>query len=288
MKNKVRYILLTLFMLVVSMAFVSAACTDADVSDGSDYMQINSSAYSTIPITGDEIWSAWEFFTPRLNFTATVTDTIIGKAANAASQLNWLTPLTPASVVVKNGSDTVSATNYTVELAAGYTNRWQINYTDAKYTSDSLTVTFTRTFIKNHDDIYLTPTDIKLGSTFADFITETSATAPAQNKLFKTNEASAGASINKTNWAVGWKLTHQKCATIVENDGIAALSSFAGWLPLIATVFAAGIILSLLYLLSHPEAASSINLMSIVQFGTIVIITTIVLGLGVVILSNMV
>ena len=232
-----------MFMFVVLSISVLGACTYSTYEDGSDYFGISSSYVNTTLINSNQKWIDWAFFTPRLNFTRNVTDFFYGANKGSYSYFSWKTPLNFSSTLtVKNGSNVVSPTNYSLINISATT--WVLNWSDGRYNTTLLNVSFNRTFIKNVDDIVLAPENIYLGATRSSFLVESTPVAYGDDKEFQftlPSPGQLGEFINVSNWAVGWDVTNQTC-TLGDDGCSAGASSIWG---LLAMIVVAGFLLYL-------------------------------------------
>jgi hypothetical protein len=87
----------------------------------------------------------------------------------------------------------------------------RINWTDNRYQGQDLVVNFTRTFVKNVDDIVVSPASIYTATSAANWLSTNTPATYGDDKTFRFNAASLGASVNNTNWAVGWENSNTVC-----------------------------------------------------------------------------
>lgn len=219
MNHSKLFILLALF---ISLSFaVSAACdsglySEVTSSDGTDYMGVNTAIANTTVMGEDEKFVSYTFFTPRLNFTVPVNESIGGGNNQSYSTLDWiLWTNVSASLVVKNGTDVIDPTNYTLIRITPATGRWGIQWNTGKYNESSSTLYayFNRTFVKNVDDFVASPQTVYAGTNTGYFLTQAGGGSYGADKEFILNGNLLGVFISPSNYAVGWSLTTRTCAT---------------------------------------------------------------------------
>jgi hypothetical protein len=245
MKNTI-WLYSIVFACLLILPIVHADCSVysyTNYTDGStDYFGINTVTDNTTAFGTDNLWLAFTFFTPRANFTSPVNQTITAGANGSTSTLSWVTPINfSTSLVLKNGTDIINSTNYTLVISG--TNRWLIKWNDNQYNNSIISVFFNRTFVKNVDDIVLNASGIYSSITTAYFLTQNTPTAFGDTKTFRFNSALLGNFINNTNWAVGWSYTTRTCVATQVDSG-----AYTGILSTKTTLFAAFGLLAVLLL----------------------------------------
>jgi len=234
---------------------IAGTCSYITGSDGSDYFSISDSGINTTVMGADQLWTGWDYFTPRLNFTRNVSEQFYGTNNGAYSYFSWKTPNNFSTTLqVMNGSNVVSSTNYSLRNLTA--TQWVLDWKDSRYNVTLLTVYFNRVFIKNVDDIVLTPSDIYLGATTSSFLVQSTPVAYGDDKTFQFTMVSPGQLgqfVNVSNWAVGWDYTNRTCAigyNSKASDTIdATIDATAeiptNWLGIIAIIVAASLVITI-------------------------------------------
>jgi hypothetical protein len=213
--NKNIYIGMLMFVCLVGFVSAGQVCTNgvSTTTDGSDYFGISDSGVNTSVVSVDNLWTSWDYFTPRLNFTRNVTEQFYGTMNTTYSYFSWKTPLNfSSSLVVLNGTTVIPASNYSLRNLTA--TQWVLDWKDSRYNTTLVTVYFNRTFIKNVDDIVLNPSAIYIGATRSSFLVESTPTAYGDDKTFQFTTVSPGQLgefINVSNWAIGWNLDVRIC-----------------------------------------------------------------------------
>lgn len=205
---KKQFFIIALMMIIMTTS-VLAAC-GVTTSDGSDFMQINQSSYNTIAMSDNEKFNSFEFFTPRLNFSHTVYENIVGQLNNSNYTISWTmvgndtyTSVNSSFVLLNSSGGTIPATNYTLYSTNNRT--FILNFRTSNYNGTLLLASWTRQFVKNVDDLYLNASGLSSLYSFSTFIQSNSPTSYGDDKSFRPNPSTyAGNSINLSNWAVGW------------------------------------------------------------------------------------
>lgn len=282
MKNKWTMIPILMVMLVLGTQGVLAltSCTgytyDTSGTDGTDYFGITTTAYNTTTMvstdTTDKLWTGFSFFTPRLNVTKAVNETVTGGNTTNPVTLKWKSTETPLEVSVRNGSTVLGTGNYTIY--SGGSNTWILNHTNNNYLGNTLLVVRNRTFVKNVDDIVLNPSDIYTGATTRDFLMYNSTIGYGDTLYFQFNSTSLGRYIIGTNWAVGWTYTTRTCAAIDQ-------TSITGINNAKTTIFAALALLSVLLIIT-----GAFGILKMIQEGSadLTFIATVIIGGGIVLM----
>ena len=204
-----------LFVFVVLSASVLGVCTYTSTGTGSDYFGINTQEYNESAMAVDELWTDWAFFTPRLNFTRIINESITGGVIGSYALSTWYVHDNKcnASLVVRNASSgvVVYATNYTFNYINATTGTFAIYWNVNTYNNTALYYTCNRTFTKNVDDITTPESTINFATTRADWLTENSPSDYGDSKLFKFDSNVYGTLVNVSNWAVGWNYTRADC-----------------------------------------------------------------------------
>jgi hypothetical protein len=210
-----------LMVLALLLPFVNATCTyDSKTDGGADYFGVNTATVNTTVISDTQLFGSYTAFTPRLNFTVPVYDSIVGKAAGATSDLHWETQLnvSPTIVLTNATSGVVVGTgNYTVVNTS--TRRWVINWTTSTFSGSDINVTFNRTFVKcsptvttpTCDDLVTSPSTVYTASSTNNWLTFAGGGSYGADETFKLNSASVGNSVSGKNWAVTWDYTEKTC-----------------------------------------------------------------------------
>jgi len=243
MKNKVLIWGIGILMLIVmSISVLGIGCTYTTVTGGTDYFGVNKDTVNTTTMTSDQSFGSYTFFTPRLNFTKPVNDTLTtGGAVGGCVDTGWSSYLNvTTSLVLLNGSNTVAASNYTFAWLNQSAGQWCINFTDARYSTTSLKVLFNRTFVKNVDDLIVCPACIRTGP--GSFLVQNTPATYGDAKTFRFDGTSNGVFLNDSNWAVGWTYTQRTCTGGTNPDAIQGISGLK------VTLFAAFGLLAVLLL----------------------------------------
>lgn len=220
MKQKNFKIYTTIIMLFLLIGVASATCTTTTVANGTDFMGINQTTYSEIPMGEAQKWSDFTAFTPRLNFSHIVYESIVGQMINTNYTLGWkMIPSATSNFtsvnstfVLKNGTNTVNSSNYTLSSTDNIT--YILQFKDSRYNGTTLTAEFNRTFVKNVDDLFLNATGISGLGSFSTFIQSNTPSDYGDSKLFRPSPVTVyGDSINLTNWAVTWEYDSTDCGS---------------------------------------------------------------------------
>ena len=211
-----KIILLVLMTLTLS-GLATATCTTSTETNSTDFLQINQSSYNTISMGTDELWGDFTFFTPRLNFTHVVYESITGQMVSTNYTLGWKMISSAnnfssvnSTFVLKNGTNVIPTSNYTLSSTDNST--YKITFLDSRYNGTLLTAQFNRTFVKNVDDIFLNATGISGLGSFSTFIQSNTPTDYGTDKTFRPHPSTLyGDSINLSDWSVGWEYTLQDC-----------------------------------------------------------------------------
>lgn len=237
--------------LLLSIGSVSAVCTYTyNNEDGQDYFGINTASDNVTEVSITEKWTAWDYFTPRLNFTRVVNESITGGITDAYSQIHWFIydNACNTTAVLKNGSSTIDASNYTFiwinQTAGTCAFKWRVD----TYNNTAVVVTCNRTFTKNVDDIIYASTTINSDTSRSSWLIENTPSDYGDYKTFRFNGASYGNFVNISNWAVGWNYTVVDCSvgTYGCNSsasnlwGMLVLVVVAGFLLYLVTTFFEG------------------------------------------------
>ena len=281
MKNQKYYlfIALVLAMTMSLTSFATATCVTTTGTNGTDFMQINQSSYSTIPIAANQKWSDFTYFTPRLNFTHTVYESLVGQMATTNYTLQWLMIASAdtfstvnSTFVLKNGTATIPTSNYTLTSADNHT--FKITFQDSRYNGSTLLASWNRTFVKNVDDIFLNATGMTGLASFSTFIQSNSPTDYGSDKEFRPNPATYyGDSINLTNWAVGWETLDTDCTSDCDNHVNTTL------LDLIITMFLIGMLVFAVYLIKSGGASTQSIVTMVVAFLIMLVALVILRGI---------
>jgi len=194
-------------------------------SDSTDYFGVSTSTYNTTVMGDDQLFGGYTFFTPRLNFTRNVSESFYGANNGSYSYFSWKTPLNfSSSLVVRNGTTVISSTNYSLRNISA--NAWVLDWKVSTYNATLVNVYFNRTFIKNVDDLIVSPSDIYLGATSSSFFVVTPPiTTYGEDATFQFNGVSAGnlgPYVNVSDWAVGWDYTNR--TFVADSNGTANCS----------------------------------------------------------------
>lgn len=267
-------LVLMLFLLV---GITSATCTTTTVANGTDFMGINQTTYSEIPMGDAQKWSDFTYFTPRLNFSHVVYESIVGQMTSTNYTIGW--KMIPAAntftsvnstFVLKNGTNTISVTNYTLSSTDNVT--YKITFLDSRYNGTTLTAQFNRTFVKNVDDIFLNATGISGLGSFSTFIQANTPSDYGDSKLFRPSPVTVyGDSINLTDWAVGWQLDYTDCGS-----GCKTINTTL--LDVILTMF----IIGMLVFIGYAAYSGNLSTKSIV----IMVVTFVIMLVFMIILKN--
>jgi len=207
--------LIVLALLCLLLPIASATCTYAtDTLDSTDYLGVNTAVYNETTMATTQLWTGWDFFTPRLNITRPITETLVAGTTGVTTQSNWRLwgGTCIATMQLKNGSTVVDPSNYTFLWINQGSGIWAINMTTDTWATNSLTMSCNRTFTKNKDDLTNPATTIKTGTLRADWLDENTPSDYGDSKLFKLDSTGGyGALVNVSNWAVGWKYTEATC-----------------------------------------------------------------------------
>ena len=214
---KSKNLIIGLFLILCLSSFVSASqvCNNgvSTTTGASDYFDISDSGVNTSVVSVDNLWTSWNYFTPRLNFTRNVTDQFYGTNNGSYSYFSWFTPLNfSSSLIIRNGTTVINPSNYSLRNISA--TQWVLDWKVSTYNTTLLTANFNRTFIKNVDDIVLTPSAIYLGATTSSFLVQNTPSAYGDDKTFQFNGVSAGnlgPYVNVSNWAVGWNMDVRTC-----------------------------------------------------------------------------
>ena len=247
MKNKKMFlgIIALIVMLAMSTIALGIGCTYTSTADGSDFFNVNTAnVNTTTTLTDDQLFEGLTAFTPRLNFTKEVNETFTGVTDGSYNVLSWrFSKLSDNStIVLYNGSNVVAAGNYTFAWQNTTTGTWIITWHGNDYNGSTIRATFTRTFVKNVDDLVVSPNLLNKDASTAYFLTQNTPTAYGDEKTFKFNSLLLGNYVNNTNWAVTWTYTQRVC-TGGQNP-----SAIAGIGGLKVTLFAAFGLLAVLLL----------------------------------------
>lgn len=217
MKQKSFKIYTTILMLFLLVGIASATCVTTTVANSSDFMGINQTTYSEIPLGEAQKWSDFTFFTPRLNFSHIVYEDLDGLAAGENYTIQWVMiadtfTSVNSTFTLKNVSNTIPVTNYTLTSTDNHT--FVIRFLDSRYDGIGIQASWNRTFVKNVDDIFLNATGMTGMIGFAQFIQSNTPADYGDSKLFRPHEATYyGEAINLTNWAVGWEYEETDCGS---------------------------------------------------------------------------
>jgi len=238
--NKWLFVLVFVLSLgLVSAATTPSSCTYTTATGGADFFGVNTASVNTTAVSDSVLIGSFSAFTPRLNFTRNVTDVLLGGNTTVVSYFNWLTPVNFSStLVLHNNSELIGAANYSLTNPSG--NLWAIVWVNANYKDKNITANFNRTFIKNVDDVVVSPGSIYLGANTASFITQST---PAEYGVAKTFELSMeqGQYANNSNWAVEWSET-------TRSNCLSCTSGVDGTLfTVIVTIFIIGILVFVAY-----------------------------------------
>lgn len=219
-------LIFSIFLVLCLSSYVFAetgqVCSNgvSTTNDSSDYFAISSSGVNTSVVSVDNKWTSWRFFTPRLNFTANVSEQFYGTMNTSYSYFSWKTPINfSSSLIVLNGTTTIPSSNYSLRNISS--TQWVLDWRDSRYNGTLVTVYFNRTFIKNVDDIVLSPSDIYIGATTSSFLVESTPSAYGEDKTFQFNGVSPGnlgPYVNRTNWAVGWNMDVRTCESCSSSE----------------------------------------------------------------------
>lgn len=262
-----------MMLLCLSVGFVSAACTVAGSSSSADYFGVNTVTTNTTTMAYNQLFGSYTFFTPRLNFTQNVSDTFTAGDNTTAGiyVLKWKSSLNISNgFVLKNGSVTIAVSNYTLGFTAP--NTWNISMRVNSYNNSVLTYIFNRTFVKNVDDLVVSPSSVYTGAVVNNFLNQTGGGANGVTKEFRFVASDIGQYVNNTNWAVGWSYSETTC-TIGStgcNSGAAAL-----WVTLSIVVVAA----FLLWLLTIFEGSFAGVLVSVVLASVVAVLMSVLMNI---------
>jgi hypothetical protein len=226
--NKQYYILPLLLLL--SIFSISAVCEVYNYASGTsstDYFGINTATSNTTTMSTDQLFGSYTFFTPRLNFTVVVNETSIGGLNQSNSQFSWKiwNTLCNDSLVIKNGTDTINRTNYTFIWINQTAGSWAVRWESSTYNGTTIAATCNRTFVKNVDDIIVSPGTIYSGATTAYFLSQSGGGSYGTSKTFTFNPSLLGGYINNTNWAVGWSYTNRTCISSLDSSTYTGINS---------------------------------------------------------------
>jgi hypothetical protein len=209
MGKRFLYALMFLFCL----GSVSAElCSYSTTAGGSDFFGVNTRSTNTTAVGNASIFiSSFTAFTPRLNFSRLVGESITGGNVTVPSYFTWLTPINFSSTlsVFNTTGGLIDPSNYTLLNVSS--TRWELSWNVNNYFGLELNVTFNRTFVKNVDDLVASPALLKLGAVTSDFIIQNSPTDYGVEKtfMFDGDSLALGRYINSTNWAVTWGQTEK-------------------------------------------------------------------------------
>lgn len=259
------YKILTFLAMMLALTFmVSATCDTTLVTNSTDFLQINTSDYREIPMEIDQVFVAFTFFTPRTNQTKTVYENIAGQNANTNYTIQWKIvsdtyAVVNASFVLKNGTNVIPITNYTISSTDNHT--FILTFKDSRYNTTTLLASFNRTFVKNVDDIYLNATGMSGLAAFSTFIQSNSPSDYGDSKLFRPNPTTYyGAGINLSDWSVGWTYNSVDCGSTCEKSINTTL------LNVILTMFIIGMLVFLGASIIYGEANTKTVVMIVVTF----------------------
>jgi hypothetical protein len=271
-------------LLLFIMGFVSAvdcgAYSYASGTDGTDYFGVNTNTTNSTNMGADQVFGAYTFFTPRLNFTKNVSQSFTGGTNQTLHYMQWtsLTPICNDSLLLFNGSALVDRTNFTwiwINQTAG---TWAIKDETSLYNGSTLRYICNRTFVKNVDDLIATPSLVYTdANTNAYFLTQNTATTYGSNKTFVLTRTYFQDTLNYTNWAVGWTYTNRTCiAPNIDSATYAGISStkllvYAG-LGLLAVLLIVMSAFAMIQIFSGSGQVDLISTSVIVIGGGIVII----------------
>lgn len=254
-KNVLRLIcllpMMTLLLVGVVSAVICQSYTYATSSGSTDYLGVLTNAYNSTVVGADEKLTAYTFFTPRLNFTASVGESIPSGNVNTTVSTHWKmngTSFTEVnnSFVLKNYSTTIPRTNYTLSTSDNIT--YTVQWKDARYnTSTNVSATWNRTFVKNVDDLILHPELINSDTPYtSSWLDQNVSSAYGGTSYFKLDDyLPYGLMVNNTNWAVGWSLTVRTClSATLSNEAVDGINNtrnlaFAGFALLAVLILAA-------------------------------------------------
>ena len=123
--NKLWVITLIFLSLVgITAADTCQYYTYATASNSIDFIGINTTTNNTVTFSSNQVWGNFAFFTPRLNFTSVVTDTLVGHDTVTSTLFNWQVTgdnysNINNSLVLKNVSTTIGRGNYTLTNTSG-------------------------------------------------------------------------------------------------------------------------------------------------------------------------
>lgn len=216
--RKQLFISALMFLMIANMVLglvCQSYSTTTYTDGGSDYFGVNTAVANTTTMGADQVFGSYTAFTPRLNFTKVVNETVVGVGVNANVTLKWLKSefgynATNATLVVTN------ATGFTLTNPGNYTlhntsTTWYLNFNNANWSGQNLSVVFNRTFVKNVDDFASAPSSVYTGATTASFLTIVSTSNYGDSATFKLNSVLQGGFVNNTNYAVTWSYTNRTC-----------------------------------------------------------------------------
>lgn len=237
-------------MFIIAIGSVLAACVTTTTSDGTDYLGVTTTSVNETTMTSDQIFVAYTFFTPRLNFTRAVNETFTGGGLNSVHTITWRTLDNYSTSLIlynKTSYAVIPASNYTYTfLANGSSNiTWKTNF----YNGTIVVAEFNRTFVKNIDDLVVSPELIKTGAVTDDFLGFGGGTDYGVSKTFFFNSGVLGNYVKVSNWAVGWDYGQRVCTNIdvsatagINNTKTLAYAGFALMGVMILAAIAWGLI----------------------------------------------
>lgn len=206
------WVLAPLMMVLLAVYTLGAGCTYTSVTDGTDYMGVTSTAYNTTAMESEQLFTGYTYMTPRLNFTVPVNDTVLAGMNGTNTSLHWKGVVNfSTSLVVKNGTTVVDASNYTLVHPSSDATVWALYWNVATYNGTTLNVYFNRTFVKNVDDIVANASQIYTGATAASFVTTVTPSTYGASGQVKISSSAPGVYLSGNNWATGWGYTQRTC-----------------------------------------------------------------------------
>lgn len=212
------YVMPLLFILCLGVVF-GATCQyylTSDETDGTDYLSINTSELNYVVPGTDHAIIGFTTFTPRLNFTHNVTESVLGAGIASTSTIHWLmsgnnyTDINN-TLLVKNGSTIIGRQNYTLNSNDNIS--YVLTWLTATFDGLPVNVTFNRTFVKNVDDLVNAPNLVNSDTPFTSSWLDTNVTGEYDvNATIKLDDyLPYGGFINNTGWAVEWTVRTRVC-----------------------------------------------------------------------------
>ena len=231
--NKTFNILLMLLALtILTSTVVSAECgaySTASGTDGTDYFGVNTNGTNTTIMGTEQVFGAYTFFTPRLNFTKNVSQSYTGGTNQTVHYFQWtsLTSTCNDSLILFNGTALVDRTNFTFLWINQTTGTWALKDLTSLYNGSSLRYICNRTFVKNVDDLIASPQLVYTDALTSNyFLTQNTATSYGDDKTFILSTTYFNQILNTSNWAVGWTYTNRTCiAPTIDSSTYQGISS---------------------------------------------------------------